>query len=199
MALPIDPVMSDVHPETGEVIHWISIRENLFSDYDRRYEEPGLKTIESNRQIPLALPLVRLIQTYQEGYRHRSDSPFLITSEHGAPLSLPNVRYIFARAEKSLPSELAHQVELFSGKKLSAYDLRHTCAVFKLRQLKKRYDHDDALVRLRRWFGWSSNSRMPTRYASAYLEEEAEPGLREDFEAYKEALYKPWFGGRVDE
>jgi integrase len=199
MALPVDPVMSDVHPETGQVIYWISIRENMFSDYDSRYEEPGLKTVESNRLLPLAQPLVRLIQGYQEGYRHDSSSPFLVTSEHGGPLSLPSVRYIFARAHKALPDELAQQVELFSGKKISSYDLRHTCAVFKLRQLKKRYDHDDALLRLRRWFGWSPNSRMPARYASAYLEEEAESGFREDFEAYTESLYSLSRGCGVDD
>lgn len=188
LSLPIKTVLSDSHPRTGKTVHWLNIQDNLYPDFDSRYEEPSLKTASSNRQLPIAPTFARLIGAYVEGYRTRGDHPFLFGSEHGAPLSPQSARYIFKVAHGQLSDRAKSMMETFNGKELSSHDLRHTCAVHKLRQLKQRYDHDDALRRMRRWFGWSKNSTMPNRYASAYLEEESDTAARNDFDEFVSAI-----------
>lgn len=60
-----------------------------------------------------------------------------------------------------------------SGKQsVTPHDLRHTCAVVRLNQLLQQGDSmDEALQKLRAFFGWSRESQMPVRYARAVFED----------------------------
>ena len=52
------------------------------------------------------------------------------------------------------------------------HDLRHTSAVVRLHQLLDSGDAmDEALQKMRTFFGWSKKSLMPSRYARAVFED----------------------------
>ncbi|MDX0409026.1 hypothetical protein GOL82_30270 [Sinorhizobium medicae] len=52
----------DFDPEAGKSVHWLDIEET--EDIDPRYEQPGLKTDPSRRQLPLSQEIVDLALHY---------------------------------------------------------------------------------------------------------------------------------------
>jgi hypothetical protein len=67
--------------------------------------------------------------------------------------------------------------------------LRHTCAVTRLNALRKHgVGEEDALSKLRVFFGWSHGSQMPRHYARAYWEAELGRVWNDAFDEHVEAL-----------
>ncbi len=172
LILPVNAIKHNFDNKLNKMRYWINI-ENLHKDEDYRHSQPNIKTTASYRQIPISESLVNLIEYYIREHRGKVDHPFLLTSQKGKPLSVEMVNKVFYKISAYIPKSL--QEELFNctyKKNISPHDLRHTCAVLKLQQLLQNGDSmDEALAKLRLFFGWVRDLNMPLRYARAVFEE----------------------------
>ena len=89
------------------------------------------------------------------------------------PLSTEALTKAFAVISEKLPQSVIKELEARTGKtSVTPHDLRHTCAVVRLHQLLRQHDSmDEALQKLRTFFGWSRESTMPSHYARAVFED----------------------------
>lgn len=176
LILPVDCVKSGIDPRTQIRRYWINVRQHDNEgddDPDPRFSRPSIKTASSIRQIPVSSKMARLIQTYSDNYRGRPDHPYLINSYQDRPLATESLTKVFRTISAALPDtaaeELAHRCNKAS---VTPHDLRHTCAVVRLNQLLGAGDPmDEALQKMRTFFGWSRTSTMPSRYARAVFED----------------------------
>ncbi|WP_235974346.1 hypothetical protein [Luteimonas deserti] len=114
-----------------------------------------------------------MIQTYVENYRGRPEHAFLLNTQQNSPLSTESLTKMFVKISDCLPSRVRQELIDRSGRRtVTPHDLRHTCAVVRLNQLLQQGDSmDEALQKLRAFFGWSRESQMPVRYARAVFED----------------------------
>jgi len=175
LLLPADAVKTGFDARLGRVRSWINIRENDYevADRDPRYSKPGIKTQASIRQIPISETTARIVQLYADNYRGRAQHSYLLSSKMRAPLSTEALTKAFATVSSSLPPNVLAELESRTGKKtITPHDLRHTCSVVRLHQLLLQGDSmDEALQKMRTFFGWSRQSTMPARYARAVFED----------------------------
>lgn len=155
--------------------YWLNVQESKYSDEndDPRYSRPSIKTASSVRQIPVSNVMAGLIQTYVENYRGRPSHAFLLNTQQNSPLSTESLTKIFSKVSKALPPLALKELEDRTGKSsVTPHDLRHTCAVVRLNQLLQQGDSmEEALQKLRGFFGWSRESQMPIRYARAVFDD----------------------------
>lgn len=174
LLLPVDVVKSRFDNAIGEQRHWMSIIDDKkYRECDKRFNRPSIKTADSIRQIPVSELTVKLLQTYIENFRGRSNHPFLLNSQWNKPLSYDTVKAHFNKLSSRLPPFIMKTLFDRTGKNsITPHDLRHTSAVVRLNQLiDKGIDFDVALQKLRAFFGWSRTSEMPRRYAHAVFED----------------------------
>ncbi|MCO4856473.1 site-specific integrase [Herbaspirillum sp. WGmk3] len=175
LLLPIDAVKGGYDARLGRVRSWINIRKNEYedSDQDPRHSKPGIKTQASIRQIPISETTSKIVQLYAENYRGRAQHSFLLSSKTRAPFSTEALTKAFVTISSKLPRSVIVELESRTGKTtITPHDLRHTCAVVRLHQLLLQGDSmDEALQKMRTFFGWSRQSAMPTRYARAVFED----------------------------
>ncbi|MEN3032026.1 tyrosine-type recombinase/integrase [Chromobacterium amazonense] len=175
LLLPVDCIKSAFDKKQDRERYWLNVRENEYDDegVDTRYSKPSIKTANSIRQIPVSATVAKCVKVYVENYRGRPDHPFLLNSKRNNPLSTESLTKAFALATKALPLLIMEELEDRTGKtSISPHDLRHTCAVIRLHQLLNQGDSmDEALQKLRTFFGWAKDSVMPARYARAVFED----------------------------
>lgn len=173
LLLPADAVKSGIDKKLGKDRYWLSITENPYNDADSRYSKPSIKTASSIRQVPVSGLTANIIQEYTDNYRGKPNHSFLINSQHQKPLSTETITVMFKKITASLPKAVMNDLEQRTGKtSISAHDLRHTCAVARLHQLLTQGDSmDEALQKMRTFFGWSRSSDMPRKYARAVFED----------------------------
>ncbi len=173
LLLSVDSVKSSYDQKNQKRRYWINIIENPYEELDRRYNRPAIKTDSSRRQIPVNEHTAGIIQTYTENFRGRTDHSFLISSQFKLPLCYEALTKIFLKISQSLPPTASQELFERTGKKsITPHDLRHTCAVVFLNQLLTLGDSmDEALAKMRFFFGWSLSSDMPVRYAKAVFED----------------------------
>ncbi|RFP19564.1 tyrosine-type recombinase/integrase [Duganella sp. BJB475] len=175
LLLPADAVKSGHDARLGRVRSWINIRENEYEDseQDPRHSKPGIKTQASIRQIPVSETTARIVQMYTENYRGRAEHSFLLSSKSRAPLSTEALTKAFSVVSSRLPSAVVAELKARTGKTtITPHDLRHTCSVVRLHQLLLQGDSmDEALQKMRTFFGWSRQSTMPARYARSVFED----------------------------
>lgn len=152
---------------------WLSVVENPYDEEDKRYSTPSIKTVHSIRQVPVSELTTRIVQEYVENYRGKPNHSYLMNSQRGTPLSAESVTKMFQKISQSLPASVIKELKDRTGKtSISAHDLRHTCAVVRLNQLLNQGDSmDEALQKMRTFFGWSRTSDMPRKYARAVFED----------------------------
>lgn len=153
--------------------YWLNVSEQGRVDTDFRYSRPGIKTANSIRQVPVSELTANLVQCYVDNYRGRPDHPYLLNAQTNTPLSTESLTKLFARVSMALPAAVLAELEDRTGKtSVTPHDLRHTCAVVRLNQLLSQGDSmDEALQKMRTFFGWSRTSDMPTHYARAVFED----------------------------
>jgi integrase len=153
--------------------YWLNVSEQGRVDTDSRYSRPGIKTADSIRQVPVSELTANLVQCYVDNYRGRPDHPYLLNAQTNTPLSTESLTKLFARVSMALPAAVLAELEDRTGKaSVTPHDLRHTCAVVRLNQLLSQGDSmDEALQKMRTFFGWSRTSDMPTHYARAVFED----------------------------
>lgn len=175
LLLPVDAIKSAYDNRQQRMRYWLNVQANRYADEeaDPRYSRPSIKTAQSIRQVPVSEPVAKLVQTYAENYRGRPDHPYLLNSQKNQPLSTESITKLFAKLSSSLPESVLAELRDRTGKEsITAHDLRHTCAVVRLNQLLQQGDSmEEALQKLRAFFGWSRESQMPLRYARAVFED----------------------------
>lgn len=177
----------DFDPVAGKSVHWLDIEE--VDDPDPRYEQPGLKTETSRRQLPLQQEIVDLVQFYVRNYRGKRHYPHLFISQKGCPISLRSLSEIFEVATAALSEEAKQSLKKQGLRGVSCHDLRHTSAVVRMRRYQDAgNDLDKAQEKLRTFFGWSKKSEMPRLYAKAYFETALAEVWEEKFDTFVDAL-----------
>lgn len=174
LLLPVDAVKSAFDHKLGKIRYWIDVVQSEDHDKnDLRYNKPSLKTADAVRQIPISGLTANLVQTYTENYRGKPPHPFLLNTQWDTPLSHESLTEYFKKITLALPFEAIKTLANRSGKStVTPHDLRHTCAVVRLSQLLDSGDPmDEALQKLRIFFGWSRSSDMPRKYARAVFED----------------------------
>ncbi|AST27417.1 tyrosine-type recombinase/integrase [Ralstonia pseudosolanacearum] len=153
--------------------YWINVSEQGRVDTDPRYSKPGIKTADSIRQVPVSELTANLVQCYVDNYRGRPDHPYLLNAQTNTPLSTESLTKLFERISTALPAAVLAELEDRTGKtSITPHDLRHTCAVVRLNQLLSQGDSmDEALQKMRTFFGWSHTSDQPANYARAVFED----------------------------
>jgi len=185
--LVANSIKDDVDPGTGQTVVWLDVEET--QDDDPRYEEPGLKTGPSRRQLPVPKELVLLTDKYLQNYRGRTHYPYLFMSQKGRPLSVRAMNEVFEAATRALSAPARKSLAKQGLSSVSCHDLRHTCAVVRMRRYQDSGDDlDRATERLRRFFGWSPQSQMPRLYAKAYFETKLSEVWEEQFDDFTGAL-----------
>ncbi|MCP1290344.1 site-specific integrase [Chromobacterium sp. S0633] len=173
LLLPVDCIKSTYDKKLGRERYWLNVKNNEYEDEDTRYSKPSIKTASSIRQIPVSVTVANCVQVYVENYRGRPSHSFLLNSKRNMPLATESLTKAFAHVSSTLPASVLSDLENRTGKtSVTPHDLRHTCAVIRLHQLLNHGDSmDEALQKLRTFFGWAKNSVMPARYARAVFED----------------------------
>ncbi|MBE2259078.1 MAG: site-specific integrase [Rhodobacteraceae bacterium] len=173
LILTTDAIKHGFDSRSGRERYWLSVVENPYEEMDQRYSTPSIKTTNSIRQIPVSEVTAGLVYEYTANYRGNPSHSFLINSQQGNPLSAESVTKLFQKITQTLPKSILKDLKDRTGKTtISAHDLRHTCAVVRLNQLLTQGDSmDEALQKMRTFFGWSRSSDMPRKYAKAVFED----------------------------
>lgn len=173
LLLPIDAVKSGFDRKQQRERHWLNVRSLEGETTDPRYNKPSIKTANSIRQMPVSELTATLVQTYTENFRGKADHPFLLNTQWNTPLSHESLTAYFKRLSDCLPKTVRKILKDRNDKdSVDPHDLRHTCAVIRLNQLlADGVPMDEALQRMRVFFGWSRESDMPRRYARAVFED----------------------------
>jgi hypothetical protein len=175
LLLPADGIKSAHDPKQGRIRYWINVQENPYEEAgtDPRHSKPSITTAASIRQVPVSEITANIIDTYVQNYRGRPQHSFLLNSPTNMPLSTEALTKAFAQVSSQLPATVLKELKDRTGKEsITPHDLRHTCAVMRLHQLLQQGDSmDEALQKLRTFFGWSRTSTMPSRYARAVFED----------------------------
>jgi integrase len=182
--------------------HWMTVR-SMFDDateIDPRASQPSLKNARAVPQIPVTDRVATLIRDFSAKLRRATrDTDALFVSNRGRPLSKRMLESLTARVDAALSRsarDLLVDQRGLKHAKFTAHDLSHTCAVTRLNALRKLgVAEEEALSKLRVFFGWSSGSKMPCYYARAYWEDELgriwNDAFDEHIDAFKE-LQSAW-------
>jgi integrase len=167
----------------GKVWHWLNVQ-GSDGEEDHRYELPGLKTVQSQRQIPVEPEVAHVVRHYQDNFRENSGSPFLFLSSRGVPVSLRTVNRWIATLSLNLPGSAKRELlDRNHSETVSPHDLRHSCAVARLGQMIEAGESQEkACENLRAFFGWAPGSLMPLHYAEAHFEDRLNKLFREVME-----------------
>ena len=173
-ALSLKPssICDGINPENGQAWVWLNVLASDGED-DPRYERPGIKTVLSNRQVPLDAAVATVVGHYVDEHRAQQPHAYLLSSNRHRPMSSRLVAYVFRQLSACL-SEGARKdlMDRCGDDAVTAHDLRHTCAVSRLGLLREEgVGNEEALQLLRSFFGWSKGSLMPNHYAEAHFED----------------------------
>ena len=183
LALPTDVIKNHFDRALQQDRFWMTVKYNEYDD-DPRYSRARIKNATSIRQLPVSKTIALIVQEYVENYRGRVGHSFLISSQKNAPLSSEAVNKTFRKLTTSLPKSLRRILHDHTGEdSITPHTLRHTCAVVRLNQLlSEGVAMEDALQRIRVFFGWSRESDMPLRYARAVFEDRLASVWRSGFD-----------------
>lgn len=184
LALNVDSIKGEFDLASGETRYWINVEVKRAAE-DSRALKPELKTAYSRRAIPLTRHLAELLLAYLDGYRGRARHPFLFSSQKEMPLSAPMLSSILRKASEALSTEAQAALANRDRAGVSAHDLRHTAVVARLQRYRATgVPHEEAMEKLRGFFGWSRSSKMPLHYGRAYFEPTFAEVWTETFEDY---------------
>ena len=175
---------------------WINV-ENKFEVQDpRTCDPPSIKNAQSHRQIPISQELASILEHFTANFRGKSPFPHLFLNNRGDPLGSRGVSEVMLRASSALSAESKNILQdRMKTSTVSAHDLRHTCATMRLAHCREiGVDEEDALQRLRAFFGWSYASSMPRLYAAAHWEYSLEATWERTFDVHVDLLRRNEFG-----
>lgn len=171
LSLTLNDIRYDICPKKAELVYWINVSGNDFEEIDSRSDVPGLKNAASDRQLPLSTEAQQVLQSYIDNVRGPAPHPYIFNSQKERPLSKQAVDDLFSVASERLTESAKKLINSQGLKQVKPHSLRHTAVVYRLSKLRDLgYDQDLAFQKLRRYFGWSPNSKMPVYYGEAYYE-----------------------------
>lgn len=170
LALNCDAVKHQTDFSTGRPVIWINV-DSLDPDRDRRSRPARLKNANSRRELPISLELANAIDTYVVNFRGDPPHPFMFSSSEDAPLAASSLDLVLNKASESLSDQARRDLKSTGILKLGAHGLRHTSVVIRLQRfIHSGMEMEDALARLKPFYGWSRTSTMPFHYARAYFD-----------------------------
>lgn len=170
LALTCDAIKHQTDLSTGRPIIWINI-DNSAANLDVRGRPARLKNANAHRELPISLELANAIETYLVNFRGDPPHPFLVSSSEGRPLAASSLDLMLRTASASLCELAMRDLSSAGIRKLGAHGLRHTSVVIRLQRfVHAGMDTEEALARLRPFYGWSRASSMPFHYARAYFD-----------------------------
>jgi integrase len=189
LALAADAIKSGFDKKLGRRRSWLTVKYNPYED-DPRYSRPSIKTVDSLRQVPISEHVVAVVDEYAANYRGRPGHSFLLNSQKKNPLSTEALTDEFQKITTSLPSGVLKALYDRTGKdSVTPHDLRHTCAVLRLKQLlSDGVSMEEALQLLRAYLGWERSSLEPLKYARAVFEDRLGSVWRREFDERVEVL-----------
>lgn len=166
--------------------HWLDVRFNPYEEEDGRALPPSLKNKWASRQPPLAEPVALAIDHYVRNYRGRQPHTFLLASQWRRGLANNSVNLLFEKVSTKLSKAAGRALwSRHRQARVAPHDLRHTCSVVRLRQfVSAGVPLEEAIGKLRNFFGWSPTSTMPEHYARAYFDERLVEIWQKDFDAH---------------
>ena len=194
LSLSVSALQTEFDEKAGGLRHWLSIDGSLLQQ-DTRARQASLKNGPAMRQLPISLALLTALDTYVSQFRGDPPHAFLFSSLQDGPLAASTLDQIIATAVDCLSVDAVDAIRRHADGKLSAHSFRHTAAVIRLQRfMSSGMEHDEAIRRLRPFFGWSRDSEMPFHYARAYFDPRYAQLWDEDFEASLAALREGVFG-----
>lgn len=190
LLLPTNPIKSGIDDQTLRTRYWLNVQ-NLYGEEDPRYcDRPSIKNDYSIRQIPVSDEVAARFQIFCDNYRGISPYPQLFLNSSGHPLGARSVSKIFKVASSELSAAAKRSLEdAMRMPKVTAHDLRHTCAVVRLYHYRTSgIAEEEALQKLRAFFGWTFESTMPRLYARAYYERHVSEIWNKSFDSHVDAL-----------
>ena len=183
LVLPADAIKDSFDRDLQKERFWMSVRYNEYEN-DPRYSKPCIKNASSVRQVPVSELVALIVREYVSNFRGKANHSFLLNSQKVVPMSPEAVSKTFQKITASLPTTLRKLLHDLTGSdSITAHSMRHTCAVVRLNQiLSDGVEMNDALQRLRGFFGWSRESEMPLRYARAVFEDRLSSVWRNEFD-----------------
>lgn len=186
LLLTVDALKHDLDRTTGECVYWLDVT-TTGDQTDPRASRPSMKTVNSHRQIPVSTDLAQLYERYVTDFRTESDDHgFLFTSRRSRPLSAESVDKIFKTLSSALSPGAKDQFRARTGGKadVSPHDLRHTCATAQYANfMAQQPDPVLTMQRMRAFFGWSKESKMPEVYAHAAIQDDLLQAWNDTFDA----------------
>lgn len=169
LSLTVDSLKQQFDPSLGEVRHWLDVCPPDHNA-DSRSRKPALKNRHAVRQLPIPQVLAVAIDTYVSQYRPDVGHAFLFSSAEGHPLALSSLGSVIDVASKQMSPQAFAALRDEGISKVSPHDFRHTSAVIRIQRfMDAGMELEEALHRLRPFFGWKRSSDMPFHYAGAYF------------------------------
>ncbi len=170
LILNVGSFRSQFDVEVGENRFWLDIAAS-HSTVDPRAKAARLKNSLATRQVPLTASLVGGLETYLTSFRGDPPHEFMLTSAEGSPLSASSLDYVFEILNRTLSAPSRDIQASRRIDKITPHSLRHTAAVLRLQRfVDGGMELEEAVHRLRPFFGWSRSSEMPYHYARAYFD-----------------------------
>lgn len=167
--LTVDSLKQQFDPGLGEVRHWLDVCPADQSS-DKRSRKPSLKNRHAVRQLPVPQTLAAAIDTYASQYRPDVDHAFLFSSAEGHPLAPNSLASLIDVALRHMSPQALAALRYEGISKVSPHDFRHTSTVIRIQRfMDAGMELEEALHRLRPFFGWKRSSDMPFHYAGTYF------------------------------
>lgn len=188
LALTCDAVKHETDLSSGRHVIWINV-DSLASDIDQRSRPARLKNANSKRELPISLELANAIEAYVVNYRGDPPHPFLFNSSEDAPLAASSLDLVLITASERLSEHAVRDLASTGVRKLGAHGLRHTSVLIRLQRfIHAGMEMEDALARLRPFYGWSRTSSMPFHYARAYFDPKYLDAFEQTFKSHLSIL-----------
>lgn len=188
LALRVESLRSEFDPKSGANIFWLDIADGD-DPADRRVRKPRLKNTAAVRQLPVSTEIASLIDAYVANWRGDRAHGLLFGSAEGRPLAVSSLALVLHRAGAQLTLTAQTPLAARGQRSVRPHDLRHTSAVVRLQRFREAgVPQDEALERLRPFFGWRPGSTMPLLYARAYFEPRFQDTWDENFSDALSAL-----------
>lgn len=177
LMLTIDSLVERIDRKSGTIKRWLNVRfiEDSEEDGPKRHSAPSLKSTFSRRQVPVGEDLGALYTAYVLHGRGGAATETLILSNRGNALSAEGLNWLFRAWSACMSKEAKQALADVTGGRDSVHphDLRHTSANSRYVFLREKHSSLSLVYqKMRRFYGWSKDSRMPELYAEAAIEEE---------------------------
>jgi integrase len=171
-SLTLGAIKNNTDFRTNKEYYWLDITSR--EEHDPRKENSKIKNIQSHRRVPVPESVMEHVIEYRDNYRTKAQTAYLFSSSYKRPLTNTSVNKVFKRLSMFLsPTSVKLLEDHNMAAVISPHLLRHTCATYRISQLRNNGVSDEAAFQqMREFFGWARSSTMPQLYTQLYWNEE---------------------------